>query len=100
MSNAYKYIAEAKTRGYQFSEMDLRRALNIYLKVNDYENIKWVYESLVKIAPKNAQYHASLAVAYARLGDKAGAIKEAQTAVQLDKNFAGEADAFIKSLGK
>lgn len=100
MPNALKYIAEARARGYGFSEMDLRRALTIYLKINDFQSIKWIYESLVRLVPKSAQYHASLAATYAKLGDKDGAIREAQVAGQLDKNFAAEAEAFIKSLGK
>ena len=60
----------------------------------------WASELLVKTKPDNAQYRASLAVAYARVGRIDEAVEEAREAARLDSKFEPEARMFIGELGR
>lgn len=91
-------IIENSNYDYKSNEGDIARLLNVYIKLNDLEKITELYEALVKLKPKNPQYHASLATAYAKTGKIEEAIKEAQIAAALDPSFRQEAEQFIKSL--
>ncbi len=93
-------IDEAMKVGYGLSESDYLRLINIYLKQGNYAKISELYEALIKINPSSPQYHASLAVAYAKIGKIEQAVEQARIAAQLDKNFEAEARSFIKSLGR
>lgn len=93
-------IDEAMKVGYVLSESDYLRLITIYLKFNNFAKISELYESLIKINPGKAQYHASLAVAYAKTGRIDGAVSEARKAAVLDGAFESEARMFIESLGR
>jgi tetratricopeptide (TPR) repeat protein/O-antigen ligase len=88
-----------KSGKYSPGESDLGRLNNVYVARNDYPKIAWVYEMLVNLAPNNGQYHASLAVAYARIGRYEDAVKQAREAAKVDPKFEPEARAFVESLG-
>ena len=81
-------------------ESDMGRLAGIYLQKNDYNKLAWAYEVLVSINSANPQYHASLAVAYARIGRIDDAVKEAKKAGELDSKFEPEARSFVESLGR
>lgn len=81
-------------------ESDLNRLLAIYMNKNDLVKVVWAYQLLVQSKPENPQYHASLAVAYARVGKLDEAVEQAREAVKLDKNFEPEARAFLQSIGR
>jgi len=91
-------IIENSNYNYKGNENDIARLLNVYIKLNNLEKITELYEALVKLKPKNPQYHASLATAYAKTGRIQEAIKEAQIAAALDPSFREEAEQFIKSI--
>jgi tetratricopeptide (TPR) repeat protein len=93
-------LDEAMKVGYSFSESDYLRLITIYLKFNNFAKISELYEALIKINPDKPQYHASLAVAYAKIGKIDEAVNEARAAAQLDKTFENEAKMFIESLGR
>ena len=96
----FSIVEEAKKIGYVLDESDYRRLINVYLKLGNFGKIAEIYEVLIKINPKNPQYHASLAVAYSKIGKIDEAVSEARKAVELDKTFEKEAKAFVKSLGR
>ncbi|MBI4117210.1 MAG: O-antigen ligase family protein [Parcubacteria group bacterium] len=91
-------IIEKSGYGYKSNEVDALRMLDIYARLNDFPKIAEVYEALIKLNPKDPQYHASLAVAYKQIGEKEKAIKEAEAAAKIDPSFAKEAQDFINSL--
>ncbi|MEK7659306.1 MAG: O-antigen ligase family protein [Patescibacteria group bacterium] len=91
-------IIENSGYNYKSSEVDALRMSEIYFRMKNFHKIAEVYEALIKLNPKDPQYHASLAVAYREIGERDKAIKEAQTAAQLDPAFVKEAQDFINSL--
>jgi putative inorganic carbon (HCO3(-)) transporter len=94
------YVNNARKYGYSFSESDLNKLVNVYFGINDFNDVVWAFRSLIGINPNNAQYHASLAAAYAKLGKIDEAVSEARSAVKLDPTFQKEAETFVKSLGR
>ncbi len=93
-------IQMAQDKGYSLDETDTLRLIKIYLDLKDYPKIVELSEHLVSINPNIAQYHASLAVAYAYVGRYDDAVKEAHVAAQVDPSFETDARAFVKSIGK
>src|SRR3989344_1098124 len=93
-------VEQAVNKGFTIAESDYLRLIAIYLKQNDYQKIIWAQEKLVALKPNNAQYHASLAAAYVKVGRIDDAVKEAREAARLDKMFEAEARSFIRSLGR
>lgn len=91
-------IIEKSGYSYKSSETDALRMLDLYVRLGNFTKIAEIYEALIKISPKNPQYHASLAFAYKQLGQIEKAIKNAQIAASLDPAFAREAQDFINSL--
>jgi O-antigen ligase/tetratricopeptide (TPR) repeat protein len=85
---------------YENSIADLMRLVNVYEKVGDYYSVVKYYEMAVEEQPTNPQIHASLAVAYAKIGQKALAIEQARKAAEIDPEFKDESEKFINSLPK
>jgi len=83
-----------------FSESDYLRMVNIFIEANDYSTVVKLYETLVGLTPQNPRYHASLAVAYARIGQIDKAVASARKAAQVDPTYGPDAEAFIRSLGR
>jgi tetratricopeptide (TPR) repeat protein len=93
-------IDEAVKSGYALAESDYMRLVNVYFKLGDFAKIVELYKTLIEIKPGNPQYHASLAVAYAKIGKIDEAVSEAKKAAALDKTFEKEARIFVESLGR
>lgn len=91
-------ILEAKK--YTPAEQDLNRLISIYLEQGNYPRVAWAYEILVSNYPDNAQYRASLAVSYARIGKIDEAVEQAKKAAEINSEFESEARSFIQSLGR
>ena len=85
---------------YSLSESDYSKVVNVYNHTGNYIKLAWVFEELIGLGPNNAQYHASLASVYAKLGKLDKAVVEAKKAAELDGSFDAEAKAFVKSLGR
>lgn len=96
---ALQLIDKSLSLGYSPSENDYLRLANVYLKVGDLKKLIVVYEQLIKINPKKAQYFAAAAVVYGRIGKVPEAIAAAKKAAELDPNFEKEARAFVQQLG-
>ncbi|MDP2934447.1 MAG: O-antigen ligase family protein [bacterium] len=86
--------------GYQSSITDLMRLVTIYEKSGNYSKVLEYYIMAAEEQPQNPQIHASLAVAYAKMGYRDEAIKSALKAAELDPGFKDEADKFIQSLSR
>ena len=97
--NAEKAI-ELGYNAYQNSITDLMRLVTIYEKSGNYSKVLEYYIMASEEQPQNPQIHASLAVAYAKMGYRDEAIKSALKAAELDPGFKDEADKFIDSLGR
>ncbi len=87
-------------KGYSLGEAEYPRLINVYVKLGDLKKVVESYEALIAIASTNAQYRASLAVAYARIGQTQKGIEQARKAAELDPNFAAEAKRFVESFGQ
>ena len=85
---------------YSPSPNDIGRLADIYIKKNDFGKVVWAYEMLVKSSPDNAQYKATLAVAYARIGKIDKAVEQAHEAAKLDPKFESEARSFVQQMGQ
>lgn len=91
-------IIENSGYEYKSNETDSLRMVDLYFRVGDFRKLAEIYETLVKLSPRNPQYYASLAAAYKGIGEIDKAIKAAQMAAQIDPAFAREAQDFINSL--
>ena len=95
-----KDMEKAVENRYRPSEQDYSRLINIYLNNKDFARIADTYEKVIVLNPKNPQYYASLATAYANLGRIDDAVAMARKAVEVDPSFESDARLFIRSLGK
>ncbi len=95
-----KMIEQAQAHGYLMTENDFLNLASFYIKSNDINRLVPIYEGLVKVAPNKAQYHASLAVAYARVNRIDEAVEQAHLAAQLDPSFEADAKSFVQQLGR
>jgi O-antigen ligase/Tfp pilus assembly protein PilF len=79
-------------------EHSIYRLAIAYQQAQDYASALHSYEQLVKLAPNNAQYHATYAalLGYFRRVDEA--IAQVNTAAKIDPTYQKEAEQFIKGL--
>jgi Ca2+/Na+ antiporter len=89
-------IKIADKKGYSVHSIpSLVLLANVYIPLQDYQELAWVYQDLVALQPNNAQYHASLALIKKELGDYSGAINEAVLFLKLTPNAKEEVQNFI-----
>ncbi|OGN27698.1 MAG: hypothetical protein A2941_01785 [Candidatus Yanofskybacteria bacterium RIFCSPLOWO2_01_FULL_49_17] len=100
VDSALESMNQAILEGYALSEKDYLNIASVYVDRNDLPHLVVVYEGLVRTVPNNAQYRASLAVVYSKLGRIDEAVAQARMAVQVDPNFGPQAKAFVESLGR
>lgn len=93
-------VNDAMDRGYYPDEAGFNKLLSIYVARNDFVKVVAIYEKLVASYPTKAQYHASLAAAYVKVGKIDEAVAQARVATQLDPSFEPQARAFVESLGR
>lgn len=97
---AFAALGEAQKVGYDLTDQDILRLISYYIKQENYVKIAELYETLLARQPKNPQYHASAASAYARSGNIDKAVEHARAAAAIDKTFELEAREFVRSLGR
>jgi len=85
---------------YYDSVTDLMRLVNVYGKVGNYQKVVEYYLLAIELQPQNPQFYASIAAAYAKLGDFDKARVMALKAAEIDPQFKEEADKFVNSLPK
>lgn len=97
---ALKYIEPAIKKGYAYNKSisDISRLINLYSKIGEYFNVVELYKQAIKLRPTNPQFYVSLAVTYARIGDKENAILYANEAVRVDPKVKEQVEEFINSL--
>lgn len=100
IENGLKAVSRAADLGYKFSESDILRLINLYIKIGDFNKIAALFEQLVSIKSNNPQYRASLAAAYVKIGKIDQAVEQARAAAKIDKSFEAEAKKFVESLGR
>ncbi len=100
LDKAMEYVEKAIKKGYNYksSTSDITRLINLYGKAEKYDELIKYYKIGIELEPRNAQLYASLASAYAKIGDKKMAILYAEKAIELDPNLKKEAQEFINSL--
>ncbi|MBA3047312.1 O-antigen ligase family protein [Patescibacteria group bacterium] len=70
--------------------------IDLYAETKQYEKIISLYEKLIIRNPKNPQYYASIAVAYAEIGDEENVMININKAVELQPVLAEEAKKFLE----
>lgn len=100
IQKALEHIEKALDLGYyeMLSLSDIKQLINVYYQVKDFQKIVDLYKLAVYKDPKDPQLHASLAAAYAAIGDYQNAAFEVQKAAALDPTYATEAMKFIDLL--
>ena len=76
----------------------LQEVIEIYQQLEDDKKLAELYALGIQLAPKNAQFHLGLAVAYANLGNFKDARIMAGEALQLNPDYKTEIETFLKSL--
>jgi len=100
VDQALQLVDKAIATGYQLSENDYLTLASTYIKRSDFPHLVSVYQGLVKVSPSNPSYHASLAVAYSKVGRIDDAVAQAHAAVAADPSYEPQAKAFVQSLGR
>ena len=100
VEKAFELMSTAQSKRYALSEADYGRLIDYYIKQNNIAKVVELYEGLIRVNPKKAAYHASLASAYSQLGRLDDAVAQARLSAQLDASFEPEARVFVQSLGK
>jgi len=102
LREAIKYIEQAVEKGYDYKKSisNIIRLIDIYSQLGDYYKIIDLYKAGIELQPNNAQWYASLAAAYAKVGDYNKAVELALKSAEINESFREEAEAFIKSLGR
>jgi tetratricopeptide (TPR) repeat protein len=99
---ALQYLETALKKNYTPSESDIQKIVAVYLELGNIQGVVPVIEKLVKLVPDNAQYWASLATAYVRVGRTKDAIAAARKVLELsskDPETKAQAEQFIRDLG-
>ncbi|MDO8495070.1 MAG: tetratricopeptide repeat protein [bacterium] len=101
LDRALELVDLAEEKGYVLTDADYLRILAVYSQKNNYKRVAEIYEVIVIERGSNiAQYSASLAATYQKIGNIDGAEKMARRAAELDPSFESEAKSFIESLGR
>ncbi|GEM_PF-1401172 len=92
-------LAKGEGFGIGFNKGNILYLIDIYAERKNYEKIISLYEILIRQEPDNAQYYASLAVAYASIDDEENVIINLNKAVELQPALAEEAKKFLQEQG-
>ncbi len=94
-----KYVNLALDKEYSISNLEQATQMAQFAAKNkDYATMARLYEVIINLDPNKAENYGNLATAYALLGDKDKAIKNARKAAELDPSYQAELDTFIKQV--
>jgi len=98
--SAWESVKEAENVGFNWrGELEyLKPVIEINQYLKDDKELVELYSLAIEIDPKNAQFKAGLAVAYANLGQYAKARQSALEALDLNPDFADDLIDFINGL--
>ncbi len=94
-----KELEKSGDFGLSFHKGNILYLIDLYAEDKNYEKIIPLYERLIAQEPNNPQYYASLAVAYAGIGDKENTVINLNKAVELQPELAEEAKKFLEQQG-
>jgi len=99
---AIEKVKDAERTGYNWKGNlgDLKKVIEIYQNLQDYENLALLYLLAIESDPGNAQFRAGLAITYANLGQFEKARQLAKEAIELNPDFALQLEEFLESLPK
>ena len=92
-------VQKALELGHDAGERELLQLVAPYEKERNFTAIAKLYEKLIRLNPKNTDYHASLAAAYAQLGRINDAVNAAKIIVQINPALEAQVKAFVKQIG-
>ena len=97
---AKEEVVNAKKNGFNWDEdmENLKKAINIYLSVNDYESLIPLYLRAIELDPSDAEFWANLAASYANTGRIKEAREVAQKVIEINPDLAPKVQEFLKSL--
>lgn len=94
-----KALADPEFYDFVYSQgFTLQRLIDLYVKIEDWQNLAMVYRRILAINPDQAEIWGSLALTYQKLGDIANAINAADEAARINPEFRQAADELIKEL--
>lgn len=94
-----KYLQEADELGYPVETQEsLSQLAIVYTKTQDIKELVPIYESLIKLAPENIQYKATLAFIYKELGQYKKARELALEILKLNPEMKDEINEFLLTL--
>ncbi len=97
--DAVSEAEQAIAQGYRFKLVtEIRWLINYYADKQDYPRVVQLYEQATQLSPQDFQLWASLASAYAKVGDKVKAIAAAEKVRSLSPQSAATVDVFIQGL--
>ena len=98
--SALKEVKDAEKAGFNWRNdlENLKKVIEIHQNLQKDEELVSLYLLAIQLDPKNAQFRAGLAVAYANLGQFDKARQYAKEALSLNPDFAAELEEFLKSL--
>jgi len=99
---ALEKVKDAEEAGYNWKEdaTDIKKIIDLYQSIDDEEKLVELYSLAVEKEPKNAQFLAGLAVAYANVGQFDKARQCAKEAIELNPEYTSQLEEFLKQLPK
>ncbi len=100
--SALKEIKDAEKDGFNWRNdlENLKKVIEIHQNLQKNEELVSLYLLAIQLDPKNAQFRAGLAVAYANLRQFDKARQYAEEALSLNPDFAAELEKFLRQLPK
>lgn len=88
-----------KRHGESGGKIDINGKLIIsYINLGKYDKIRAMWQKAVKLDPENIQLRLSLAATYTELGQRAKAIEEIRTIIEMNPNFKDEGEGYIREI--
>ncbi|MBI2627907.1 MAG: O-antigen ligase family protein [Candidatus Niyogibacteria bacterium] len=75
-----------------------QKFVNAYARVGNFARVKDIWLLIIEKEPNNAQYRVNLAATYLQLNERTKAVKELEKAIELNPDFKGQGEYFIKEI--
>jgi O-antigen ligase/tetratricopeptide (TPR) repeat protein len=74
------------------------RLAQAYFQTGNFNKTAIVWNKLIEKEPNNTRFRTALAATLLEVGDRAGAIKEIEKAIEIDPNFKDQGDFYIREI--
>ena len=103
-----RLVWEGIARGFSPGELDYVKLSQIYLRESNYASLAYAYEGIIKINEtkekrdliSEANYHATLAAVYQKMGNIDEAVAQAHLAAQYNPELLSAAQSFVRGMGR